>query len=101
MSRLDYPHNYHSDCVGQTFLEVLDDQGNLREYMLRRSSIDDVLRVLAEVSESTPHPLIYREQVLDPEFVRQIGEAPRNEDRGSVPRFLVVDLDSFRSFVVD
>jgi hypothetical protein len=96
---ITYP-NYRSDCVGETFLENLD-QGGLREHMFACPRIARILRELAKVSESTPHPLIVREQVLDPAFVEQIPDAPRNEGRDGCPRFLVVDLDSFRSFAVD
>jgi len=100
MKNTDYP-SYESDCAGETFLEILNREGSLREHMYRCPRIAHILRALAKVSESMPHPLIVREQVLDPSFVTRIGDVPRNEDRSDCPRFLVVDLDSFRSFAVD
>ena len=95
-----YPE-YTTDADFPTLIEVLDAQGSLREYHVGCDRTNDILRVLSNVSGSKRLPLICRKQVLDPEFVQEIPTAPRNDRRGSIPRFLVVDLDTFESFVVD
>jgi len=92
---------YVSDAAKNTIIEKLSG-GDLREFLLGCVRTQRILDELAKVSPSTPHPQIVRESVLHPDFVAALGDCLRNECRGDhTPRFLLLDLDSFRSFVVD
>jgi hypothetical protein len=97
----EYPCSYHTDASIPTFIEVLDDSGSLREYHIGCDRTNSILLALAKVTESKRLPLIVREPVLDRGFVQEMKDAPRNACRVSIPRFLVIDLDSFNAFVVD
>lgn len=95
-----YPAEYRSDAGVNTFIENLV-AGALREYQLSCDRTQCILESLATASPHTPRPLVIREQVVHPDFVRALGDCRRNACRGDhIPRFLVVDLDSFRSFAV-
>lgn len=98
---MKYPTGYSSDCANNTAIEMTSLEG-FSEYLPGCGRIKCVLNALAKVSPDTPHPLVVRESFLRPEIEKELASYPRNEGRGDrIPRFLVVDLDSFRSFLMD
>jgi len=96
----EYPVNYKSDCDRNTIIEV-HRGGNLTEYLPGCLRTQRILNALSKAEIDKPHPLVVREPVLSLEFVVALEDCPRNEGRDvRIPRFLLVDLESFRSFLV-
>ena len=98
---LELLENYRSDAPVNTIIEIVS-EASLREFLPGCVRIQDILQTLAKVSPQSPHPRIQRGVSLPVEFSTVFPDHPHSEYRsGGVPRFLVVDLDSFRSVLVD
>ena len=92
--------SYRSDTPGNVIVENVEGK-SLREYQLGCYRTRCILETLARVTPELPHPQIIRESGLRPDFEKVLVESPRNACRGDhIPRFLLVDLDSFRTYVV-
>ncbi len=84
-----------------TIIEIVSKE-EFRESLPGCTRIQDILQSLSRSAIESPQPLVSRELVLPVEFATLFPSPRRNSYRGqTVPRFLVVDLDSFQSIVVD
>ena len=98
---MNYPTGYKSDSPANTIIEMKS-RGSFSEHLPGCERIQCILAARAKVSPGTPHPLVIRKPVLRGGFEKELGDVPRNTCRDDrIPRFLLVDLDSFRSFLVD
>ena len=93
--------SYQSNAGVNTIIEIVSEE-KLRESLPGCVHIQDILQSLSRAAKESPQPKVLRELALPPEFATQFPATRYNEYRGStVPRFLVVDLDSFKSVIVD
>ena len=93
-----HPENYRSDAVGKTVIQN-ESQGGFREHLSVCPRTRHILEGLSRANPPNPHPVVLDQPVLRPEFLRELGDTRHNENRvDRIPRFLLVDLNSFRFF---
>ena len=99
---MKYPYRIEPELPGTSLIPVTGSSSKWIQTQHNDDRIVDIVAVLSRANTLWPIPLQVREYGLPPAFVKGLGRRRRNPGRAQdTSRFLVIDLDSFESFLMD